>query len=100
MNTLTRVKIRLNIPLEETKYDELLNLQIEDAQDFFKDYCKRNDIPASAQGIIERLVVELNNSHGGVQSEKVGDTSVTYFESIISKDLKKQMNRYRRIITY
>lgn len=101
MDILKKVKIRLGLPSIESDRDDLLLIQIEDAETFFKEvYCKRNDIPVSAQGIIEQLVVELNNSHGGVQSEKVGDTSTTYFESIISAELKQQLNRYRRILTY
>lgn len=94
---LERVKIRLGIPLSETKDDLLLGIKIEDAESFFKDYCNRSDIPAQANSLIEQLVVSLHESHGGVQSEKIGDTSITYFESFISEDMKKQMNRYRRI---
>ncbi|MED4377980.1 phage head-tail connector protein [Schinkia azotoformans] len=97
MDIITRVKIRLGIPASESKYDDLLNLQIADAETFFKDYCKRKDIPPQAGGIIEQLVVTLRQSHSGVQNEKVGDTSVTYFEQIISEDLKRQLNRYRFI---
>lgn len=100
MDILKKVKIRLGLPTIESDGDDRLLIQIEDAETFFKVYCKRNDIPVFAQGIIEQLVVELNDSHGGVQSEKVGDTSTTYFESIISAELKQQMNRYRRILTY
>lgn len=95
---LENVKIRLGVPADDGQYDSLLILQIEDAKSFFKDYCKRNDIPLQAQSIIERLVVALRESHGVIQSEKIGDTSTTYFESIISDDLKKQLNRYRRIL--
>lgn len=97
METLARIKIRLGIPVSETKHDDILLLQIGDAETFFKDYCKRDDIPLQAKGLIEQLVVTLNQSHGGVQSEKVGDTSITYFEQIIPDDLKRQLNRYRFI---
>lgn len=96
--TLERVKIRLNIPVEDTQHDALLLIQIEDAESYFKDYCKLLDIPAQAQGIVEQLVVAMRESHGGIQSEKIGDTSTSYFEQTISEDLKKQMNRYRKII--
>lgn len=95
---LENVKIRLGIPIDDGQYDRLLIIQIEDAKNFFKDYCKRKDIPLQAQSIIEKLVVALREHHGGVQSEKIGDTSTTYFESVISDDLKKQLNNYRKII--
>lgn len=95
---LERVKIRLGIPVDDGQHDTLLIIQIEDAESFFKDYCKRRDVPLQAQPIIEKLVVELRESHGGVQSEKIGDTSTTYFESVISDELKRQLNRYRKTL--
>ncbi len=99
MNTvLERVKIRLGIPVDDGQHDTLLIIQIEDAESFFKDYCKRRDIPLQAQNIIEKLVVELRESHGGIQTEKIGDTSTTYFEDIVSDELKRQLNRYRKTL--
>lgn len=98
MTILERVKIRLGIAAEEVKHDALLLIQVGDAESFFKDYCKRSDIPASAQSIVEQLVVSIHNSHGGIQSEKIGDTSFSYFEDTISGDLKRQLNRYRKTL--
>ncbi|GLC87496.1 phage head-tail connector protein [Lysinibacillus piscis] len=99
MNTvLERVKIRLGIPVDDGQHDTLLILQIEDAESYFKDYCKRGDIPLQAQNVIEKLVVELRESHGGIQTEKIGDTSTTYFEDIVSDTLQKQLNRYRKTL--
>ncbi|MEC1178536.1 phage head-tail connector protein [Metasolibacillus meyeri] len=98
MDTLERVKIRLGIPTDDGQHDQLLILQIDDAENFFKDYCKRKDRPSQAQHIIEKLVVELRENHGGIQSEKIGDTSTSYFENIISDELKRQLNRYRKTL--
>ncbi|WP_107838962.1 phage head-tail connector protein [Metasolibacillus meyeri] len=99
MNTvLERVKIRLGIATDDGQHDQLLIIQIEDAESFFKDYCKRRDVPLQAQPIIEKLIVELRESHGGIQSEKIGDTSTSYFENIISTELKQQLNRYRKTL--
>lgn len=95
---LERVKIRLGIPVDDGQHDTLLIIQIEDAEDFFKDYCKRKDIPLQAQKLVEKLVVELRESHGGIQTEKIGDTSTTYFEDILSDELKRQLNRYRKTL--
>lgn len=96
--TLERVKIRLGIPVDDGQHDTLLIIQIEDAEGFFRDYCKRRDIPLQAQYIVEKLVVELLESHGGIQSEKIGDTSTSYFESVVSDELKRQLNRYRKTL--
>ncbi|KYG90776.1 hypothetical protein A0U40_18035 [[Bacillus] sp. KCTC 13219] len=98
MDTLERVKIRLGIPTDDGQHDQPLIIQIEDAESFFRDYCKRRDIPLQAQSLIEKLVVELRESHGGIQSEKIGDTSTSYFEDIVSTELKQQLNRYRKTL--
>ena len=95
---LERVKIRLGIPVDDGQHDSLLILQIGDAEDFFKAYCKRKDIPLQAQSLVERLVVILRNSHGGIASEKIGDTSTAYFESVVSDEFKRELNRFRKTL--
>lgn len=94
---LDNLKIRLGIPLEDSSKDALLHLKLSDAKQFFLDYCNRKDIPASAVSLIERLAVSFYEDRRGVISEKMGDTSYTYGEAVISDELKKQFNRYRRI---
>lgn len=95
---LERVKIRLGIPVDDGQHDALLIIQIGDAESYFKDYCKRSDIPLQAQSLVERLVVMLRNSHGGIASEKIGDTSTSYFENVVSEDFKRELNRYRKTL--
>ena len=91
------LKIRLGIPLEDSSRDALLHLKLEDAKQFFLDYCNRSDIPETARSLVERLAVSFYEDRRGVISEKMGDTSYTYGGAVISDELRKQLNRYRRI---
>lgn len=94
---LDHVKTRLGIPVGDESKDALLRLKIKDAEDFFLNYCNRKDIPATAQSLLEKLAVSFYEDKKGVISEKIGDTSFTYATSTISDELRKQLNRYRRI---
>lgn len=97
VTSLERVKIRLEIPLEDTSQDDQLQLRLSDAEDFFKMYCRRSDIPLRAAGLIERLAVLFYQERSGVQSEKIGDTSVTFRTDQMPLEMKRELNRYRRI---
>lgn len=98
MNLLTNCKIRLGLPQNDESKDPLLVLLIRDAENYFRDYCKRQDIPSTAQGIVEQLVVVQFQDRGNIRSESVGDYSVAFSEEKVSVDLKVQLNRYRKTV--
>jgi len=96
--TLTNLKTRLGIPLEDTSQDDLLTLILADAQAFFKDYCNRLDIPVEAESVIGRLAVVLYslNADQYKQGGSVGAYSTTNFsDDDIPKSIKSQLRKYR-----
>jgi hypothetical protein len=92
------LKTRLGIPLDDTSQDDLLELILADAQDFFKDYCNRLDVPVEAESVIRRLAVVLysRNADQYKQGGSVGAYSTTNFsDDDIPKSIKSQLRKYR-----
>lgn len=93
------LKTRLGIPFEDASQDVLLGLILEDARAFFKDYCKRDDIPDEAESLVDRLAVVLydRNADQYKQGTVVGAYSTTNYttEDDIPKSIKRQLRRYR-----
>ncbi len=96
MTPLERLKIRLEIDLSDTGPDEQLSLRLSDAEDFFRAYCHRPDIPPSAGSLIERLAAFDYANRANVKSETVADMGVSYYEGLPLR-LKREINRFRRI---
>lgn len=97
--TVSDLKTRLGIPVDDLSQDELLNLILADAQAFFKDYCNREDIPVEAESVVARLAVVLysRNADQYKQGTLVGAYSTTNFVlgDDIPKSIMKQMRRYK-----
>lgn len=97
------LKTRLGIPFEDTSQDVLLGLILADARAFFKDYCKRDDIPEAAKSVIARLAVVLysRNADQYKQSMTIGAYSTTNFATEggdIPKSIRNQLRRYRTVV--
>jgi|GEM_PF-1946962 len=95
--SLERLKERLSISPDDATQDSRLTILLQDAADFFCGYCRRNAVPARAEGLIERLVVYQSSRSIGVSAESIGDTSITYDASDLPLELRRELNRYRRI---
>lgn len=97
--TVSDLKTRLGIPVDDLSQDDLLTLILADAQAFFKDYCRRDDIPAEAESVIGRLAVVLydRNADRYKQGTSVGAYSTTNYttEDDIPKSIKSQLRKYR-----
>ena len=52
MEIIDKVKLYLNIPIDDTSKDNLLLLLIEQSQNEFVAYCNRDDIPALAANVL------------------------------------------------
>lgn len=94
---LDNIKTLLGIDLLDTSKDTLLNLLIDRATEFVKDYCNIDDT-TGLETIIEELVILRYNklSYEGKKGESLGSYSVT-FEDDIPVDVKKRLNRYRKV---
>ena len=77
--TVTELKTRLGIPVDDLSQDDLLALILADSQAFFKDYCNREDVPPEAESVVARLAVVLysRNADQYKQGTLVGAYSTT-----------------------
>lgn len=96
------LRTRLGIDFDDFSQDDLLDLIIADAQAFFNDYCRRDDIPPEAESVIGRLAVVLydRNADRYKQGGVVGDYSSTNFVlgDDIPDSIKSQLRKYRRVV--
>ena len=93
------LRTRLGIDFDDFSQDDLLDLILADAQAFFNDYCRRDDIPPEAESVIGRLAVVLydRNADRYKQGGTVGAYSSTSFAlgDDIPKSIMKQLRRYK-----
>ena len=95
------LRTRLGIDFDDFSQDSLLDLIIGDAQAYFKDYCRRDDIPSEAESVIGRLAVVLydRNADRYKQGSTVGAYSSTNFgDDDIPNSIKSQLRKYRRVV--
>jgi hypothetical protein len=94
------VKTRLGIGSDDTSQDDVLAIALADAQAFFKDYCKRDDVPDDAESLVGRLAVVFydRNADRYKQGSTQGAYSTTNFnDDDVPKSIKRQMRRYRQV---
>ena len=100
--TLVNLKTRLGIPINDLSQDQVLPLILADAQAFFKDHCRRDDIPEEAESVVARLAVVLydRNADQYKQGGTVGAYSTTNFAmgDDIPNSIIKQLRKYRRVV--
>lgn len=101
---LEKVKLMLGIKSNDTSYDDILNLMIEDTTTAVLNYCRIRKLPKELESTVREIVVNKYKSIeiDNVESVKRGDTEVTYSEAIGVKDFtdiqKASLNRFRRFI--
>ncbi len=78
------------------KLTVLFNVAVEE----FKDYCHREDTPESATSLIANMVCILYNRIGaqGLASQSYSGVSETFIDGY-PDNIKKQLNRYRKLTT-
>ena len=101
ITTLAEVKTILRI--SDTSKDDYINAVIPMIEGYIKDYCNNvfldeNETENYPEGLklIAIKMIEYNLNQSGVQSEKLGDYSVTYttdYPDFIMRGLR----RYRRV---
>lgn len=94
---LEKIKILLGIT-DNTK-DTLLNLLIEDATQYVKDYTHQEILPTGLDSAIRDIVVLNYNRRGteGLQSESFSGVSQSYLDNL-PKPLLKKLKNYRRLL--
>ena len=98
MTTLERVKTLLGFDAENTDKDGILAILIEDAEQEFKDFCNRDDVPTTAQGVIGQMVIHRYNQLGseGIASQSYSGISQS-FSSSYSESIMQQLRKFRRL---
>jgi len=78
---------------------EQLRTLLELAELDFKSECRRDDIPADAQGILVRMVQQrwTRLESEGLSAESYSGASESYM-SDLPDDLRRAMQRYRRVV--
>lgn len=93
------IKTRLGIAADDVSQDTQVALMLADAQDYFKDYCNRIDIPVGSESVIDRLAVVFHdrNADRYKQGSTEGSYATTNFvlAEDIPKSIKRQLRRYR-----
>ena len=97
MELIDKVKVYLNIPIDDTSKDNLLLLLIEQSQNEFLAYCNRADVPALANAsIIDMCVIKYNlmgqEGYASTSFSGVSETIANYPPQLI-----KSLNRWRKV---
>ena len=97
MELIEKIKVYLNIPIDDTSKDNLLLLLIEQSQDEFLAYCNRADVPALANAsIIDMCVIKYNlmgeEGYASTSFSGVSETIANYPPQLI-----KSLNRWRTV---
>ena len=97
MELIDKVKLYLNIPIDDTSKDNLLLLLIEQSQNEFLAYCNRDDVPALAANVLIDMCVIKYNLMGqeGYASTSFSGTSETIAN--YPPQLIKALNRWRKV---
>lgn len=97
MELIEKVKLYLNIPIDDTSKDNLLLLLIEQSQNEFLAYCNRDDVPALAANVlIDMCIIKYNlmgqEGYASTSFSGVSETIANYPPQLI-----KALNRWRKV---
>lgn len=95
---LKKIKISLNISTEDTSKDNLLNLMLEDVQEFILNYCNIKELPGKAESLIRRITNIRYNIMGseGLNSESYSGVSQSFIDGL-PKDIKQELDTIRKV---
>ena len=97
MELIDKVKLYLNIQIDDSSKDNLLLLLIQQSQDEFCAYCNRDDVPALADNVIIDMCIIKYNLMG---QEGYASTSFSGASETIANyppQLIKALNRWRKV---
>ncbi|SHI90161.1 Phage gp6-like head-tail connector protein [Clostridium amylolyticum] len=95
---LNKIKIALQMSIADTSKDDLLNLMVEDVQEFILNYCNIKELPGRAESLIRRIVVIRYNTLGseGLSSESYSGISQSFIDGL-PKDIKQELGAIRKV---
>ena len=97
MELIDKVKLYLNIQIDDSSKDNLLLLLIQQSQDEFLAYCNRDDVPALAANVlIDMCIIKYNlmgqEGYASTSFSGVSETIANYPPQLI-----KSLNRWRKV---
>ena len=98
MTELEKLKVRLDIAISDTSSDTKLNDALDSAETECLTYCNLEELPTALSNVKVDLAVIRYNRSGteGESSRGEGGISQSFIVDI-PDNLKKQLNRYRKI---
>lgn len=98
MDQLSKLKLKLGIPLDNTSKDDLLNLYLEDAKDTILELTHLSEMPNSLLSTQIELAIVLYNKEGieGQISHSEGGVGRS-FEEGIPESIMKKIRSARRL---
>lgn len=95
---IEKIKIALQMSITDISKDGLLNLMIEDVQEFILNYCNIKELPGRAESLIRRIVVIRYNILGseGLSSESYSGISQSFIDGL-PKDIKQELGAIRKV---
>jgi hypothetical protein len=87
--------MRLHVGATDPAQDAILNMYMDDAQEFILAFTRRRTVPQALRHLWIRVAVVLYNRRGmeGSQKYNVGDTA--YMADVMPQDIIRQLNSYR-----
>lgn len=96
--TLDELKIRLKIPLNDTSQDEYLQVVLEDAIDYVKQYCHQSfdeGLPPNVKQAVAKLV-KAYQENSNVASQSLGDMSKSFFKGGTMDEVDRLLDPYKK----
>lgn len=95
MNEIEKMKVMLNMKMDDTSKDDLLLILIDEAKDMILSYCNRETLPEQLKSTQIRIALSLFNQLGqeGLSSQSFGNVS-TSLKEILSPDIKIILDRF------
>lgn len=97
--TLDELKIRLKIPLTDTTQDEYLQIVLDDAIDYVKQYCHQTfdeGLPTNVKQAVAKLV-KAYQENSNVASQSLGDMSKSFFQGGTMNEVHRLLAPYRKV---
>lgn len=97
--TLEELKIRLKIPLEDTTQDEYLQVALDDAIDYVKEYCRQTfeeGLPPAVKQAVAKLV-KAYQENSNIASMSMDGLSKSFFEGSTMNEVHRLLKPYRRV---
>lgn len=101
MDTLTRIKLYLNIPLDDNSQDPLLEMLVEESFEEIAAYTNREisdvrSLPIGRSAAIKAAVVKYNRrGTEGMTNQSFAGSNEGYVEGLTA-EIKSQLNSLRR----